>query len=123
MPLAETAEGMVTRMTMEDIKAMTEDWITPATAASAMKMDPGRLIEYARTGQLPFATQISGNRVKIGRKSFLKAYGYLEEEKQKKGSLELIETELHTVTLLLTTILMKIDPDFTVFMNKKEAAQ
>ena len=123
MPLAETAEGMVTWMTMEDIKAMTEDWITPATAASAMKMDPGRLIEYARTGQLPFATQISGNRVKIGRKSFLKAYGYLEEEKQKKDSLELIETELHTVTLLLTTILMKIDPDFTVFMNKKEAAQ
>ena len=123
MQVAETAEGMVTGMTMEDIKAMTEDWITPATAASAMKMDPGRLIEYARTGQLPFATQISGNRVKIGRKSFLKAYGYLEEEKQKKGSLELIETELHTVTLLLTTILMKIDPDFTVFMNKKEAAQ
>ena len=123
MQVAETAEGMVTGMTMEDIKAMTEDWITPATAASAMKMDPGRLIEYARTGQLPFATQISGNRVKIGRKSFLKAYGYLEEEKQKKDSLELIETELHTVTLLLTTILMKIDPDFTVFMNKKEAAQ
>ena len=123
MQVAETAEGMVTGMTMEDIKAMTDDWITPATAASAMKMDPGRLIEYARTGQLPFATQISGNRVKIGRKSFLKAYGYLEEEKQKKGSLELIETELHTVTLLLTTILMKIDPDFTVFMNKKEAAQ
>ena len=123
MPVAETAEGMVTGMTMEDIKAMTEDWITPATAASAMKMDPGRLIEYARTGQLPFATQISGNRVKIGRKSFLKAYGYLEEEKQKTNRLEVIETELHTVTLLLTTILMKIDPDFTVFMNKKEAAQ
>ena len=123
MQVAEAAEGMVKRMTMDDIKAMTEDWITPATAASAMKMDPGRLIEYARTGQLPFATQISGNRVKIGRKSFLKAYGYQEEEKQKTDRLEVIETELHTVTLLLMTILMKMDPDFTAFMSKKEAAQ
>ena len=123
MPVAEGAEGMVKRMTMDDIKAMTEDWITPATAASAMKMDPGRLIEYARTGQLPFATQISGNRVKIGRKSFLKAYGYQEEEKQKTDRLEVIETELHTVTMLLTTILMKMDPDFTAFMSKKETAQ
>ena len=123
MPVAEGAEGMVKRMTMDDIKAMTEDWITPATAASAMKMDPGRLIEYARTGQLPFATQISGNRVKIGRKSFLKAYGYQEEETQKTDRLEVIETELHTVTMLLTTILMKMDPDFTAFMSKKETAQ
>jgi len=113
----------VKRMTMDEIKAMTDDWITPATAASAMKMDPGRLIEYARTGQLPFATQISGNRVKIGRKSFLKAYGYQEEENRKTDRLELIEKELHTVTLLLTTILMKLDPEFTVYMNKKEAAQ
>ena len=114
----------MTGMTMDDIKAMTEDWITPATAASAMKMDPGRLIEYARTGQRPFATQISGNRVKIGRKSFLKAYGYLEEEKQKKGGLELIAAELHTVTLLLTAVLMKMDPDFAAVMSKgKETAQ
>ena len=123
MQVAEVAEGMVKRMTMDEIKAMTDDWITPATAASAMKMDPGRLIEYARTGQLPFATQISGNRVKIGRKSFLKAYGYQEEENRKTDRLELIEKELHTVTLLLTTILMKLDPEFTVYMNKKEAAQ
>ena len=63
-------------MTFEQISRMNDDWITPAVAASAMRMDPGRLIEYARSGQLPFAVQISGNRVKIARESFLDAYGY-----------------------------------------------
>lgn len=63
-------------MTFEQISRMNDDWITPAVAASAMRMDPGRLIEYARSGQLPFAVRISGNRVKIFRKSFLDAYGY-----------------------------------------------
>lgn len=63
-------------MTFEQISRMNDDWITPAVAASAMRMDPGRLIEYARSGQLPFAVRISGNRVLIFRKSFLDAYGY-----------------------------------------------
>ena len=64
------------KVTFEQISRMNDDWITPAVAASAMRMDPGRLIEYARSGQLPFAVQISGNRVKIARESFLDAYGY-----------------------------------------------
>ena len=56
----------------EEIKAMKDELITPAVAASALKMDPGRLREYARTGQLPFETRISGERVMVIRKSFLK---------------------------------------------------
>ena len=109
-------------MTMDDIKTMTDDWITPATAASVLKMDAGRLIQYARDGQLPFATQISGNRVKISRKSFLKAYGCLEEER-KPDSMELIAAELHAMTLLLTAVLMKLDPEFVAHMSRKEDAQ
>ena len=81
-------------MTMADIKAMTDDWITPATASSAMRMDVGRLIQYAREGQLPFAVQISGNRVKISRKSFLQCYGHWEEEKAVNSRMERIEALL-----------------------------
>ena len=84
-------------MTMADIKAMTDDWITPATASSAMRMDVGRLIQYAREGQLPFAVQISGNRVKISRKSFLQCYGHWEEEKAADSRMERIEALLSQI--------------------------
>ena len=70
-------------MTMADIKAMKDDWITPATAAKVMKMDVSRLIQYAREGQLPFPVAISGNRVKISRLGFLQAYGYADPEEDK----------------------------------------
>ena len=90
-------------MTMADIKAMTDDWITPATASSAMRMDVGRLIQYAREGQLPFAVQISGNRVKISRVGFLKAYGYADPEEQNdtNQSIRQIEARLDQIAQLL----------------------
>ena len=81
-------------LTMADIKAMKDDWLTPATVGSAMHMDPGRLIWYAKNGQLPFATRISGNRVLISRQSFLKCYGHMEEEKEQDNRLERIEALL-----------------------------
>ncbi len=110
-------------MTLDDIKAMTEDWITPRTAAQVMKMDPGRVIEYARTGQLPFACRISGNRVLISRKSFLAAYSPEEpEEKKDPDSLDLLAAVLHTMTLLLTTIAMKIDPRFEEYLSREKGA-
>jgi len=91
-------------VTLDDIKAMTEDWITPAVAASAMKMDPGRLIEYARKDELPFAVRISGSRVLISRKSFLKAYGALEEEKEEDRTLEQILQELKRSNARIETL-------------------
>ena len=75
-------------MTVDDIKAMQDDFITPATAASVMKMDAGRLIGYARGGQLPFPVVISGNRVKIPRAGFLKFLGVEIEEHQRKDGIE-----------------------------------
>lgn len=111
-------------MTLDDIKAMTGDWITPATAGKVMKMDPGKVIAYARTNQLPFKTRISGNRVLISRTSFLAAYCPEDEpEEEKPDSLELIAAELHTMTLLLTTIAMRIDPDLKARMTRKEVSQ
>lgn len=70
-------------MTMQDIKAMQVDFITPRIAAEALHMDPGRLIQYAKDGQLPFPVQISGKRVKISRIGFLAAYGYADPEEEK----------------------------------------
>lgn len=118
-------------MTMDDIKAMTCDWITPSVAARVMKMDPGRLIEYARIDQLPdpnnerthlpFKTRVSGNRVLISRKSFLAAY---EPEEKKPDQMELITAQLRTITMLMLAIAMKVDPNLAEIASiKKEDLQ
>ena len=96
-------------VTMEDVKAMTADFITPAVAASVLKMDTGRLIGYAKEGQLPFPVQISGNRVKISRKGFLDCYGYGEpEEKPGDQQIAKLEKELHNVNVALTAMNMML---------------
>ena len=96
-------------MTLDDIKAMTGDWITPATAAKVMKMDPGRLIWYARNGQLPFAVRISGNRVLISRKSFLSCYGYKEAERNQNASMQEIAAELREIRQMLAEIIGRME--------------
>ena len=109
-------------MTMDDIKAMTDDFITPATAAAVMRMDVGRLIGYARNGELPFPVQISGNRVKIGRVGFLKAFGVEVEERRKKDrqaelmerqakALEDLTKEIRIVGAILMGILLHDAPE------------
>ena len=108
MPLAGDPERMVNRMTMEDIRQMTDDFITPATAAAVMKMDTGRLIAYARDGQLPFPVVISGNRVKISRTGFLKAFGYEAEERKRKDGIEDQLKELTKEVRVLGVVLMGI---------------
>lgn len=95
-------------MTMADIKAMTDDWITPATAAKVMKMDVSRLIQYAREGQLPFAVQISGNRVKISRRGFLQAYGYGDDEEKAVTLTQDINKRIEILSELLEKILEEI---------------
>ena len=99
----------MSRMTMEDVKAMTADFITPAVAASVLKMDTGRLIGYAKEGQLPFPVQISGNRVKISRKGFLDCYGYGEPEEPKEDpQIAKMQKELHNVNVALTAMNMML---------------
>ena len=94
-------------MTMEDIQQMKDDWLTPATVASVLHMNPGRLIWYARNGQLPFPAVFSGNRVKISRIGFLKAYGYeaQEEHAGKAQGLRQIEERLDQIAQLLKEVL------------------
>lgn len=101
-------------MTIDDIKAMQDDFITPATAASVMKMDAGRLIGYARGGQLPFPVVISGNRVKIPRAGFLKFLGVEIEEHQRKDGIEEqlkeMNRQMAIQNALLTALATKIAP-------------
>ena len=117
MQVAETAEGMVRRMTMNDVAEMTCDFITPAVAASVLKMDTGRLIEYARKGQLPFPVQISGNRVKISRRGFMECYGYAEPEEKKTTAEQLlaevhqINTAVNALALIVARLLRVLDED------------
>ena len=104
-------------MTMDDVKAMTCDFITPAVAASVLKMDTGRLIEYARKGQLPFPVQISGNRVKISRRGFMECYGYAEPEEKKDTMQQLLDEvrqvnkALNTISLLMIRMIHVLDED------------
>ena len=51
-------------MTLDDLKRMNAAVIPNSWAAEVLRMDPGRLAEYARTGQLKWNTIPSGNRVK-----------------------------------------------------------
>lgn len=93
-------------MTIEDIKAMTDDFITPATAASVMKMDTGRLIGYAKGGQLPFPVVVSGNRVKIPRIGFLRFLGVETDERKKADGIEAQLKELTREVRALTAVML-----------------
>lgn len=110
-------------MTIDDIKAMQDDFITPATAASVMKMDAGRLIGYARAGQLPFPVVISGNRVKISRAGFLKFLGVEIEEHQRKDGIEEqlkeMNRQLSIMNVLITAAVSKYSPaSLTIFSDR-----
>ena len=97
-------------VTMEDIKAMPDDWLKPSTVARVMHMDTGRLIWYAKNGQLPFPVAVSGNRVKIGRIGFLRFYGYEEaEDADKEQRLHRIDERLDQITELMKKILERME--------------
>lgn len=49
--------------------------LTMTQISKVMKIHPARLNYYARTGQLFFPVQKSGNRYKVARLVFLKAVG------------------------------------------------
>ena len=89
-------------MTVEELKNMKEEFLTASQAASVLKMDTGRLIGYAKEGQLPFPVIISGNRVKIPRRAFMKQYGLIEEEREETGKLDQILKEIHAMNVALT---------------------
>ena len=128
MPLAETAERLVSAVTLEDVRAMRDDFISAATAASVLRMDTSRLIGYAKEHPdwLPFPVVISGNRVKVPRVAFLKAYGVIEEEHEKDDQLDQVLKEIHNVNvalmatnMMLMGILEEVAPDMFQGIQEK----
>ena len=100
-------------MTVDDLRRMTDDYITPATAADVMRMDVSRVIGYAREGRLPFPVIVSGNRVKISRKGFLAWHdgGKQETKTTDREQLNLITeklTALFKEVKILSTMAMAL---------------
>ena len=61
-------------MTLEEIKAYPKEMITPQMAASVIGCDPHYIRVAAKQNpeKLGFTTLVSGNRVKIPRRSFIR---------------------------------------------------
>ncbi len=113
------------RITFDDLKAMDCDWISAKMAASALRMNTGRLIKYAKDGQLEFATRISGDRVLVGRVSLLRWVGLIEKEQEKKeavtGKMDEILKEIRELNIGLASaiaIMLASNPEAAVILDK-----
>lgn len=117
MPVAEAAERLVIRMTLEEMKALDTELLTSDQVASFLRMDKGRLTEYGRKGMLPFPHTISGNRLKIPRLGFINWAEGKPQEPAPDPIEKLIE-ELHAQTVaqnvqnaMLMALLMEMAPN------------
>lgn len=61
-----------TPYTLDDVKAMTDAVIGTPVVADVTRISPARINMYALTGQLPWATIRSGNRIKHVRADFIR---------------------------------------------------
>ncbi len=102
-------------MTLDDVKAMDSDFISASVAASVLKMDTGRFIQYAKDGQLPFPVSVIGSRVKIPREAFLRQYGALEEENERTDKilqeLHLMNAGIGALVTMIGGILKRVAPE------------
>ena len=67
-------------LTLEEIISRNDlTMLTMTQISRVMMMNPDRLNYYAKTGQLMFPVQRTGNRYKVARLTFLRAMGVIEE--------------------------------------------
>ena len=83
------------KLDLEDLKVMSSRTISNTMAAEVLKMDPGRLAEYARTGQLGWKVLApeDGSRVYHNREDFIRFWSG-EPEKPPERTAEQILTEM-----------------------------
>ena len=86
------------RMTLEDLKGMNSPTITNKLAAEVLRMDPGRLAEYARRGRLEWNTTIVGSRVYHSREDFIRHWS--GEPKQDVDLNGLVDSFTQAITAL-----------------------
>lgn len=59
-------------MTLDEVRELRTDIITPAQAAQVLKCDPAYIRVAAREGVFEFPAVLVGNRVKIPREAFVR---------------------------------------------------
>ena len=108
-------------MTLEEIKSLDTDMLNSHQVGSFLKIDTGRLGEYARKNMLPFPFILSGNRLKVPRISFINWAEGKPQEKEPDPILKAMEKvadELHAHTVaqtaqnaMLLALLLEIAPN------------
>ena len=95
------------KLDLEDLKMMSSAKISNTMAAEVLRMDPGRLAEYARTGQLGWEVLApeDGSRVYHNREDFIRFWtGEPNNEQQERTVVQAIDDlreELHDIGLIL----------------------
>ena len=95
------------KLDLEDLKMMSSTMISNTMAAEVLRMDPGRLAEYARTGQLGWKVLApeDGSRVYHNREDFIRFWtGEPNNEQQERTVVQAIDDlreELHDIGLIL----------------------
>lgn len=97
------------KLDLEDLKLMSSAIIPNAMAAEALRMDPGRLAEYARKGQLGWKVLApeDGSRVYHNREDFIRFWSG-EPEKPPERTAEDLLTEIIELIRVQNTMLMEI---------------
>ena len=95
------------KLDLEDLKMMSSAKISNTMAAEVLRMDPGRLAKYARTGQLGWEVLApeDGSRVYHNREDFIRFWtGEPNNEQQERTVVQAIDDlreELHDIGLIL----------------------
>lgn len=95
---------MVERLTLEDLKRMNTVQISNATAAKVLKIDAGRLADYARKGELQWATQDIDGRVYHSREDFIR-YWTGEQKRPEQTTEDLLKDVLFHLDLLAKAVI------------------
>ena len=98
------------KLDLEDLKAMSSPTIPNTMAAEALRMDPGRLAEYARKGQLGWKVLApeDGSRVYHNREDFIRFWSS-EPEKPPERTAEDLLTEIIELIRVQNTMLIEIN--------------
>jgi len=98
------------KLDLEDLKLMSSTIIPNAMAAEALRMDPGRLAEYARKGQLGWKVLApeDGSRVYHNREDFIQFWSGKPEKPPERTAEDLL-TEIIELIRVQNTMLMEIN--------------
>ena len=95
------------KLDLEDMKMMSSAMISNTMAAEVLRMDPGRLAEYARTGKLGWKVLApeDGSRVYHNRKDFIRFWtgepNNDPPERTVAQALDDLREELHEIRMIL----------------------